>query len=721
MSKLATAYSNLPIFIKNDVLVWNTKAYRVIDVDSVHVFLFELDKNKGFPSPYDSFELESHLLAGEISFLENHSYSVPSILLSNRDSAMAEAQSRFKLISPIIENESYLVSSVRGKLVNEQITRTGISKASIYRLLRLFWSHGQCLEALATRYERCGGKGKIRHLELSKPGPKNLNGKKQNAIRTSQHIAFMHRVIAVHFFAQKKPLTYAYRRFVTHCKESISNQDYDDIPSINSLKNILKKHYSVEQYARGTYDARVYKKDKRTLSGSATASVSGPGDRYEIDATLFEVHLVSIYDTSNVLGKPHVYIVIDVFSRLITGFYIGFHSPSFRIGSIALLSVVQDKTHLLKKYNIAPAICSTWPGTGLCSALLSDKAEFFGESGSHLAATTGIRMENTGSGRSDMKPFSERFLGMIQQPFAGNYPGKSNKVTNKKAGAIDGRLTATLTLPEFEEIVISEIILINNCRIMKGYDCEKDLPDELPRTPINIWNWGIANRSGKLAKVDEENLKLAVLPKDFATVSPSGVYFKKLFYFAEELEKLSWFIRIKNNRARPDKVEVHFDPMTVNQIYLILPDGCTKTVVCLLKPQSRQFKDCSFREVALRTSKQAATAFNTENYEEARRVTEEKALAIQKNAEKRKKQQTGKKPAAQTKRDIALNKELARKDERLKLIEDFSPQQFEVSLDEAEIEQLSTQDEFGNPELDELFNLNNDKEVDDETNGIDDE
>ncbi|MDU0353759.1 Mu transposase C-terminal domain-containing protein [Paraglaciecola aquimarina] len=416
-----------------------------------------------------------------------------------------------------------------------------------------------------------------------------------------------------------------------------------------------------------------------------------------------------------------MYIVVDVFSHLITGYYIGLHAPSYRTGSIALLSAVQDKTHLLDKYNIAPEICSKWPGTGLPSSLLSDKAEFFGESGSHLVEATGIRMENTGSGRSDMKPFCERYLGLIQQPFSGSYPGKSNKVTNKKAGAIDGRLNAVLTLPEFEEIVVSEIILINNCRIMKEYDCEKDLPDDLPRTPINVWNWGIANRSGQLTKVDEENLKIAVLPKDTASVSQKGVYFKKLFYFSEELENLSWFIRIRNNRARPDKVEVHFDPMTVNQIYLILPDGCTKTITCLLKPQSRQFKDCSFREVQLRTSKQADTAYNTENYEEARRVIEEKALSIQKNAEKRKKQQTNKKSAAQTKRDIPRNKELARNEERQKLIEDFSPQQFEVLLDETDLGQLSTQDEFGNPELDELFNLRNGKDVKNETNGIDDE
>lgn len=101
MSLSALSFSNLPIFLKNDVLAWESKTYRVIDVDSDQVFLFELGRDKGFPRPFDSVELESYLLAGEISFLENHSYSVPSILLSNREGAMAEANSRFEIIRPI--------------------------------------------------------------------------------------------------------------------------------------------------------------------------------------------------------------------------------------------------------------------------------------------------------------------------------------------------------------------------------------------------------------------------------------------------------------------------------------------------------------------------------------------------------------------------------------------------------------------------------------------
>lgn len=504
------AYQQIPIFVLNDVLEDGKSKYRVIEINCQQVFLFELDTNKGYPVPVEYSDLKTSYENDELSILDDHGYAAPIIHCSKREQLYEETKSRFDVIKPIVETEGYLISSVRGALVNSQIESTGYSKAQIYRLLRLYWSHGQCLEALATRFDNCGAKGKIRQLHSRKPGKKRNDGKKHNAIRTSEHIALMHQVIRVHYFGKKQRLTYTYRRFVTLCKSQFVNTDDEAIPSINSLRNLIQKHYSVEQYARGKYDPRVYKKDIRSLTGTATASVSGPGDRYDIDATLFEVHLVSEHDRCDVIGKPVVYLVVDVFSRLITGFYIGLYSPSYRTATIALLRTVQNKSHLLSKYNISSEICSSWPASGLPSALLSDKAELFGLNGSHLVETTGIRIENTASGRSDAKGIVEKHLDMMQEPFYGTRDGKSNKVTNKKAGAIDGRLTASLTMDEFEEIVVSEIVLINNCRVMFDYDCEKDMPDDMPRIPINIWNWGVANRTGKLRQVDEDNLRVAV-------------------------------------------------------------------------------------------------------------------------------------------------------------------------------------------------------------------
>jgi putative transposase len=199
-------------------------------------------------------------------------------------------------------------------------------------------------------------------------------------------------------------------------------------------------------------------------------------------------------------------------------------------------------------------------------------------------------------------------------------------------------------------------------------------------------------------------------------VSTLGVSFKKLFYYSAELEELDWFLRIKNNRSRPVSVEVLFDPMIVNQIYVIVPGVSNKTFTCLLKPQSRAYVDSSFYEVDLRM-KQSTKANCTLDYDEALRITEEKTIAIVNNAEKAKKR-VPKKTAAQSKREIPLNKDIAREEERQKLINEFSPQQ-NIPLGDTEMGLTKTQDEFANPELDDLFNL--DKDVKNETDGIDDE
>jgi hypothetical protein len=428
------------------------------------------------------------------------------------------------------------------------------------------------------------------------------------------------------------------------------------------------------------------------------------------------VHVVSNHDRSRVLGKPTLYLVADLHSHLLVGYYIGFYSASYRTATIALLSAVQDKTGLLKKYNISPTICKSWPALGLPNALLCDKAELFGLKGDHLVEATGMRIENTASGRSEAKGLIERDLGLIQESLGVVIPGKSSTAVNKKAGAVDGSLTACLSLHELEEIIISKILLLNNCRIMTGYDREKDMPDDMPVTAQNVWDWGIANRSGKLTKINLENLKTAVLPKDTAKVSTLGVSFKKLFYYSAELEELDWFLRIKNNKSRPESVEVLFDPMTVNQIYVIVPGKNNKTFICMLKSKSRAYADSSFREVELRMKK-LAKANSTLDYHEALRLTEEKTIALVKNAEKAKKRAI-KKTAAQTKREIPFNKDIAREEERKKLVSTFSPTQ-QISLDDTEVELAKTQDEFTNPELNKLFNL--DKDVKNETNGINDE
>lgn len=722
MSSLAFIDQIAPIFVRNDVISWDKKNFRVIKVTSTHTYLFELDTDNGFPLPFDSNDLEYYLACGEVTLLDEHNYHALPTSLNSREKSHSEMTERYEIIKLIVESENALDSSERGRLITIEMMRRNISKAKIYRILRAYWTFGQCIEAVSTHYHKCGAKGKQRQFTNQKPGRKRKDGRKKKAVRTNLHTRFMHNAITAFYFTKKYSLTKTYRRFVTYCKDDNSYTSDDNIPSIDSLRHLLQSHYSIEHASSKRYGNRVYMKDMRTLNGTATASAYGPGARYELDATVVDVHIVCSHDRTRVLGRPILYIVIDLFSRLIVGFYIGFYSPSFRTATISLLSALQDKTHLLEKYNISKSMCSSWPGVGLPDALISDKAELFGLNGSHLAEMTNMRIENTASGRSDAKGVVERHFGVIQDAFEGDFDGKSSKPGAKKSGAIDGRLTATLTFDELQEIIVSEIIVRNNCHVMTNYDCEQDMPDDMPMTPINVWNWGIENRTGCLQCFDEERMKVAILLRGQATVSRDGIRYKGLFYTSVALEKLGWFVRIKNNFARPKSVEVLYDPMIVNQIYVVVPNSNQPPVACNLKSKSRAFLNDSFIQVEKRiaTRKETNVVYKALEEEEKRKL-EEKTIAMSQHAKKEKKK-LDRKSIAQTKREITKNRDSAREDERKHMVMQYSPvEQQDTHLGNEYKGYTATQDEFSNPELDELFNLDNDKEVDDETNGIDDD
>ncbi len=67
--------------------------------------------------------------------------------------------------------------------------------------------------------------------------------------------------------------------------------------------------------------------------GTALDDCNGPGDVYEIDATIVDCYVVAEAEGTTILGKCTLYLVIDRFSKLIVGFYMTLGSPSWKAPS----------------------------------------------------------------------------------------------------------------------------------------------------------------------------------------------------------------------------------------------------------------------------------------------------------------------------------------------------------------------------------------------------
>lgn len=100
------------------------------------------------------------------------------------------------------------------------------------------------------------------------------------------------------------------------------------------------------------------------------------------------------------------------------------------------------------------------------------------------------------------------------------------------------------------------IVLQHNSQLIEKYPVEKEMiEDEILPIPIQLWNWGIENKKGRLKTANRDVLRLNILPKGKASVSRSGIKFKGLLYSSEKAVSQQWFIKSKVR-----SVEIVYDP-----------------------------------------------------------------------------------------------------------------------------------------------------------------
>jgi len=259
---------------------------------------------------------------------------IPETWRQKRDKA-------WNLIEPlfVIDITVLFNPNIRGKLIDELSKATGRRKATIYSNLRRWWQGGQVINALLPHYNKCGNPGEEKKSTGNKLGRKNIFGKNNpdsigcNVDKDMRAKIFIG--AGTFFETQKKSLRQAWR---------LTNKQFYMIKTTTQDKVVLKlgeKYPSYDQFKYWYYKQRDYKESilrregerktnlkYRPLSGRSSDISFGPGSIFQIDATMGDVNLVSVFNRLRLIGRPIVYLVVDVFSHLIVGFYVGIENMS---------------------------------------------------------------------------------------------------------------------------------------------------------------------------------------------------------------------------------------------------------------------------------------------------------------------------------------------------------------------------------------------------------
>ncbi|MFI8621676.1 Mu transposase C-terminal domain-containing protein [Marinomonas sp. NPDC078689] len=595
------------------------------------LMLIDINDDKAWPfrigtSEIDSLELELIPDPIKLTVLEPGSKSEKA-----RDRA-------YSAIAPLLEHNVELFDkTLRNKHIKALLENTDEKRLYITRQLRRYWQRGMTPDALALDYSRCGAPGEVRRGVTSKLGRKRSVTPGEGMIVTEEIAGFFRLSIeAFYLLREDVDLPKARAKAIGYIKSKYPKIHKSDLPTDMQFRYFFERHYSKPDVVRARVSNIEYEKDIAPLKGTSVTNNFGPGARYEIDATIADVYLISALDPDRIIGRPIIYKVKDVFSRMTVGLYVGLENPSWATASIALANAFGDKVEYCRRFGIEISYAD-WPSVGTPATVTADRGELLGKHGDILVNRFGVTLSNTRAYRGNDKGVVERSFKTMHADILPYVQGKVEPINGKKKAGKRNELSADLTLYDFTRMVIISEINRNTTRVLSGYDFESDMPTDLAPVPVELWNWGVRNRTGVLREVDKTLTFINFLPHEKATVSACGICFKGLYYTCSEAVSLGWLH--KNKVApRPKSVEIAYDPLDTNSIYVRPNNQFDSVWKCSLEPRSRRYKDMSFTEAVsiLRESRTTIAASQQEaDYRAPDQQNEVEEIAFQ--AAKRKK------------------------------------------------------------------------------------
>jgi putative transposase len=479
-------------------------------------------------------------------------------------------QNRWDILKEIVNLEPDIyIESKRGKLINKVVIEKKITKKLIYKLLRLYWGNGKTISSLIPHYYNCGGKGKDKASGDRKRGVNNSVG-----INVTDEIKEYIRKGYKKFHLDKGlPIPQAYQRTLeTYFSEGyFTNEQGNLVPiikdkciSLHQFRYWGNRLFSTKEQLIGLFGLRKFELNHRAVLGETTTESYAPGRRFQVDATIADIYLVSRLNSNWIIGRPVVYIIIDTFSRRIVGFYVGLEGPSWLGAMMALYNTTRNKVSLCNEYGISISE-DDWDCCYLPDSLIVDRGEFESTKPLNLIQNLGVDVKILPPYRADWK-------GIIEQTFR----RFNNKTLHWLDGTIkkefrvrgdqDYRLGALLSLYEFTQIIIHSILYFNNSH-MEYYDRDDQLiRDNVPSIPNELWKWGIKNRSGSLKTFHEDIIKLNLMPHEECTLTYRGLLFQKRRYSCAEFVDSGIYEQIRKYGSV--KKTISYDPRDENFVYI---------------------------------------------------------------------------------------------------------------------------------------------------------
>lgn len=499
------------------------------------------------------------------------------------------------MLDPGKLNETVGAYGDKAALIRLTIDDALCSRPEAYKLWAVLVRHGFSVLSLMPRFAFCGGPGVARPVNegRKKAGPKKQGyASPEDVPHPQRGLTEEDHAIIVHHYRRLQQAGLSGTALYDKIIEAGYVTEYLDedgkrlpvLPPQGSFPNSRQVRHVIE--SRVPDFERVLRKTSlghfqrslRGMRGRSYSGVSGPGHTYAIDSTIGDIYLRSAVNPSWIIGRPIVYVVVDVYSTAIVGFYVCLEGPAWRDAKLALYCSLCGVDELVSLIG-APAIQSLWPAPTLPFKLRGDRGEYLSLGARQTGLDLSLSYEFAPPRRPDWKGVVEVLHRISKDQQFTFLPGAFDARRKELELRQSRRNESALNLREYAQFLYGRFEHYNLFADRSSRMSAEMIAADIEPTPAGLWRFGHEAGFGYQRAVSEDLLVKHLLRQGAATVRRDGIFFESQEYATTSLDALQEWTRLARRSGVID-LPVYFHPYSLGKIRWVDPtDGmCTLTM-----------------------------------------------------------------------------------------------------------------------------------------------
>ena len=540
--------------------------------------------------------------AGLFSLCEMNTKKLTIFLLPSKDlvkwategAARVEKSNSSNILLPDLKDENYLkkqalmqfimqeygplYEKLYGKTTKTNLKKTmedlGIQRDAAWRAIRRFLQSGLDMAAIVDgRSLRSGKRNPYKYSK--KTGHPTMNALGKGVPLTDEIRTYFDEAIKDFLIGRAKTKKDAYMTMIE--KHFINEEETptgirvsvlpDNLrPTLKQFLNYTRVRVPQEEIDKAKTSAREQRNNKRLLLSDNLQGVMGPGDLWEVDECEIDLSLVSVENPSVTVGRPIVYVMIDVYTRMIVAYSVAFDNNSVLGITNCFLNLLDDKQELCNRFGIQIG-ANEWPSKILPLRLRSDYgAEYISHAMDTICCKLGVAKELVSPATGSLK-------GQVEQVFHQIHAAQNSLLEGK--GLIEKRhdsnhhQEAALNIQEFEAVLLTYIVG-HNRKYMEKYPLTKDMRQQnVEPRPIDLWKYGVSLNGSPRPITNEVMFRHSLLLPVKASVGRAGITFKGLFYINLQDEALLRDMYLASTHGKKKLESACIDPRNISHLYYI--------------------------------------------------------------------------------------------------------------------------------------------------------